>query len=103
MLSKLDRKTADQRHKLQRLREHNGRNEKRIMRYRARMEEMTKHKDNPEHFLVMSGYMNEYIQEYILSHDFAMEVNPNQPLNPDNMTYEVPLVLPSSSSNSVNR
>ena len=44
----------------------------------------------------MSGYMNEYIQEYILSHDYNMQVNPNEPLNPDHMSYEVGNVLPSN-------
>ena len=63
---------------------------------------MNKHKDNPEHFLIMSGYMNEYIQEYIISHDFVMDFN-EQPLNPDNMTYEVTPPPLSNSSNSENR
>jgi hypothetical protein len=34
------------------------RNEKRLMRYRARIEEMNRFRDNPEYFLNLSGYMN---------------------------------------------
>jgi hypothetical protein len=69
--------------------ESNLRNEKRLLRYRARIEEMGRYKDSPEHFLTMSGYMNECIQEYIFSHNYAFNVNPNEAHDPDNMTYEV--------------
>ena len=34
------------------------RNEKRLLRYRARIEEMMRFKDSPEHLLAISGYMN---------------------------------------------
>ncbi len=51
---------------------------------------MGKHKDNPEHFLTLSGYMNECIQEYILSHNYAFNVEPNAHHDPDHMSYEVP-------------
>ena len=66
--------------------ESTGRNEKRLLRHRAKIEEMNKHKDNPEIFLAMSGLMNEYVQEYILSHNYVLNVNPND-MNPDNMSY----------------
>lgn len=66
------------------------RNEKRLLRYKARIEEMGRYKDSPEHFLTMSGYMNEPMQDYILNHNYAFHVNPNEAPDPDNMTYEVP-------------
>ena len=53
---------------------------------------MNKYKDNPEHFLAISGYMNEYIQQYIFSHNIAMEANVEGEPNPDNMTYEVKIL-----------
>lgn len=65
------------------------RNEKRLLRYRARIEEMSRYKDSPEHFLAVTGYMNESIQEYILSHNYTFSTDPHQLPDPDNMTYEV--------------
>lgn len=54
---------------------------------------MGRYKDSPEHFLTMSGYMNESMQDYILNHNYAFNVNPNEAPDPDNMTYEVTLSL----------
>ena len=48
---------------------------------------MIKYHNKPEYYLQSSGMMNEYVQEFILSHNFHFEaVNVN---DPDNMTYEV--------------
>jgi hypothetical protein len=78
--------------------ESNLRNEKRLLRYRVRVDEMGRYKDRPEHFLTMSGYMNECVQEYIFSHNYAFHINPNEAPDPDHMTYEVPIPAPSNSS-----
>lgn len=79
----------EQNQKYQKIAESNLRNEKRLLRYRTRIEEMGKYKDSPEHFLTISGYMNESIQEYIFSHNYAFNVDPNEAPDPDRMTYEV--------------
>lgn len=79
------------------------RNEKRLLRYRARIEEMSRYKDSPEHFLSVTGHMNESIQEYILSHNYTFSTDPHQFPDPDNMTYEVATPLLSNSSTSVTK
>jgi hypothetical protein len=61
-VEKLDKKIVEQQNRQQKVAESNMRNEKRMLRYRARIEEMNRYKDSPEHFLTMSGYMNESIQ-----------------------------------------
>jgi hypothetical protein len=50
---------------------------------------MNKYKDSPEHFLTLSGYMNEAIQEYIFSHNCAFDLTHNnqQEPDPDRMSY----------------
>jgi hypothetical protein len=95
----LEKKLAEQTSKQQKMMESNLRNEKRLLRYRARIEEMNKHKDNPEHFLTMSGYMNECIQEYIFSHNYAFNIEPHAHHDPDHMSYEVQHPPPSNSLN----
>mgnify|MGYP000468784374 CR=1 FL=1 len=50
---------------------------------------MMRYKDSPEHFLAISGYMNETIQEYILSHNYTFSTDPHEVPDPDNMSYEV--------------
>lgn len=52
---------------------------------------MIRYKDSPEHLLSISGYMNESVQEYILSHNYTFTTDPHSVPDPDNMTYEVPL------------
>jgi hypothetical protein len=64
---------------------------------------MGRYKDSPEHFLTMSGYMNESMQDYILNHNYAFSVNPNEAPDPDNMTYEVPSSSLSNSSTSATK
>ena len=87
----MDKKIAEQKHKQQKTAESNMRNEKRLLRYRARIEEMMRFKDSPEHLLAISGYMNETIQEYILSHNYTFSTDPHEVPDPDNMSYEVRL------------
>jgi hypothetical protein len=48
----------EQSQKHQKIQESNMRNEKRLMRYKVRVEEMNRFRDSPEHFLTLSGYMN---------------------------------------------
>lgn len=50
---------------------------------------MGRYRDSPEHFLAVTGYMNESIQEYILSHNYTFSTDPSAMPDPDNMTYEV--------------
>ena len=57
---------------------------------------MMRYKDSPEHFLAISGYMNETIQEYILSHNYTFSTDPHEVPDPDNMSYEVHLSLSSN-------
>ena len=52
--------------------ESNERNIKRLMRHRAKLEELYKHRNEPEHFLYMCGFMNEYMQEFMLCHNATM-------------------------------
>lgn len=54
----MDKKIGEQKHRHQKIMESNARNEKRLLRYRARIEEMMRFKDSPEHLLAISGYMN---------------------------------------------
>lgn len=58
----MDKRIMEQRHRQQKTMESNVRNEKRLLRYRARIEEMMRYKDSPEHLLAISGLMNESIQ-----------------------------------------
>jgi hypothetical protein len=76
-LQAANRKLSEQQQKREKIMESNLRNEKRLQRYRARVEEMNKYKDSPEHFLTLSGYMNEAIQEYIFSHNCAFDLTHN--------------------------
>lgn len=46
------------------------------------------HRNEPEFFLHICGFMNEYMQEFMLTHDFHV-MNVNEGPNPDNMSYEV--------------
>lgn len=85
----MDKRIAEQKHKQQKTVESNMRNEKRLLRYRARIEEMMRYKDSPEHLLAISGLMNESIQEYILSHNYTFSTDPHQVPDPDHMSYEV--------------
>jgi hypothetical protein len=48
-----------------------------MLKYKARFIEMNKYKDNPEYFLTLSGFMNEYVQAFMMSHNYHMEVDPN--------------------------
>jgi hypothetical protein len=66
-----------------------------LLRYRARIEEMARYRDSPEHLLAISGYMNETVQEYILSHNYTFSTDPHEVPDPDHMSYEV-LPLPLS-------
>lgn len=68
--------------------ESNQRNIKRLIKYKAKYHEMIKHRNQPEYFLHICGFMNEYMQEFMLAHDVAI-MNINENPNPDNMTYEV--------------
>jgi len=43
----IDKRIAEQKHKQQKVVESNQRNEKRLLRYRARIEEMMRYKDSP--------------------------------------------------------
>lgn len=85
----MEKRIAENQHRHQKMVESNMRNEKRLLRYRARIEEMSRYKDSPEHFLAVTGYMNESIQEYILSHNYTFSTDPHQFPDPDNMSYEV--------------
>ena len=58
----MDRRVLEQKYKQQKMSESNLRNEKRLLRYRARIEEMIRYKDSPEHLLSISGYMSESVQ-----------------------------------------
>lgn len=92
----MNRRVNEQQQRQQKMLESNMRNEKRLLRYRARVEEMARYKDSPEHFLAMGGFMNESIQEYIFSHNYTLTTDPTQ-VDPDNMTYEVGIWLVSNS------
>lgn len=85
----MNKRLAEQKYRQQKVVESNQRNEKRLLRYRARIEEMIKYKDSPEHFLSISGFMNETIQEYILSHNYTFTTDPHEVPDPDHMSYEV--------------
>lgn len=56
---------------------------------RARIQEMNTHKNDPEYLLNLGGFMNEYIQAYVLNHNYNATFVPNSEPNPDTMTYEV--------------
>lgn len=68
--------------------ESNQRNIKRLMRHRTRYQELVNHRNQPEYFLQMCGFMNQYMQEFMIAHDVEI-MNFNQQPNTDNMSYEV--------------
>lgn len=68
--------------------ESNARNVKRLIKIRNRQEDLIKHRNQPEYFLHLSGFMSEYMQEFLLTHDVAI-MNVDHGPNPDNMSYEV--------------
>ena len=51
---------------------------------------MFKYRNKPEYFLQVSGFMNEYVQAFIISHNYQFEAV--QTNDPDNMSYEVLLL-----------
>ena len=68
----------------------NERNQKRILKTRAKLEEMFKYRNKPEYFLQVNGFMNEYVQSFIISHNFEFDSTTEvTEANPDNMSYEV--------------
>ena len=73
----MDKRIADQQIKHHKMVESNVRNEKRLLRYRAKMEEFNRQRNHPEHFLAVSGLMNESIQEYIMSHNYNFSASTN--------------------------
>ena len=85
----MEKRIGESQHRCQKMFDSNMRNEKRLMRLRARIEEMGRYRDSPEQFLSVTGYMNESIQEYILSHNYTFTSDPSAMPDPDNMTYEV--------------
>lgn len=92
LLSSTELKFNQYKRECKKMQESNERNMKRLMKHRARFEELFKHRNEPEHFLFMCGFMNEYMQEFMLCHDVHI-MNMQEEANPDNMTYEQLLEL----------
>ena len=62
------------------------------MKHKGRLDELYKHRNEPEHFLYICGFMNEYMQEFMICHNVNVMQIGEEP-NPDNMSYEQLLEL----------
>lgn len=92
MILKMDDKLTHYQKEYKKMTESNQRNIKRLIRHRTRFQELVNHRNEPEYFLHICGFMNEYMQEFMLTHDVHI-MNVNEGPNPDNMSYEVHSVL----------